>query len=346
MVVKSITFFEKKRTWSLAKDKILNWYLHPYLCKVKNLRRTIVIVDGFAGPGLYKDGSEGSPFIICKKIEELKSKGVRAIAVLIDSDKECYKELKKNIKEFELKKIAFSFLGDFRDLTPEIIKATANNPTFFYIDPFGIKGLEFENLKLIFSKVNKISTEVLVNFNFKALLRECEINSSLTDGVMGGNYYKEILIDNKISNADKEEKVIEMYKGVYKEFFNFVGSCPVMYRDEQKAKYHLIFATSNFDGFRLMNDGMGNIYREFYTEGRLFEFLPKKINLNLEDWILELLKNKPRTRGKIKEISMKKFFLVYKESEYNQVISKLLKEKKIYSDTGKTRINDNNLLAV
>ncbi|MBU1164628.1 three-Cys-motif partner protein TcmP [Patescibacteria group bacterium] len=348
MAIKPIKFFKEKKSWSLAKDKILSWYLVPYLSKVKNLRKHIVIVDGFAGTGIYEDGSEGSPLIICKTIENLKSKGVRATAVLIDYDKVCYSELKKNIKEFETKEIALPFLGDFNSLTQKIVSATKDCPTFFYIDPFGIKGIEFENLKLIFEKVNKISTEILINFNYKALLREYKINTILTNKVMGGDYYREILEDDKMSDLDKEEKIIEMYKGKYREFFEYVGSFPVMYKDEQMAKYYLIFATSNFDGFKLMNDGMGKIYREFYSAGRLFQFLPsnKRDEQFLEKWILELLKNKSINRGKIKEISIKKYFLCFMESDYNQIINKLLKEEKIYSDTGKIRINDDNLLAV
>ena len=114
MAIKPIKFFERKKSWSLAKDKILSWYLVPYLSKVKSLKKHIVIVDGFAGTGKYEDGSEGSPLIICRTIENLKSKGVSATAVLIDHDKICYGELKKNIKEFETKKIALPFLGDFK----------------------------------------------------------------------------------------------------------------------------------------------------------------------------------------------------------------------------------------
>ena len=348
MAIKPINFFKEKKSWSLIKDRILSWYLIPYLTKVNRFGRAVFVVDGFAGAGLYKDGSEGSSFIICKIIENLRKKGIKASAILIDYDKDCFSELKRNLKDFEDKKIALLLNNDFNKLTPEIIKATEKCPMFFYIDPFGIKGLEFDNLKRIFERVNIISTELLVNFNYKALIREFEINSFLTDKVMGGNYYREILKDNKISDRDKEDKIIELYKSKYKEYFTYVGSCPVMYKDEQMAKYYLIFATSHFDGFRLMNDRMGEIYREFYTEGRLFQNLPedKQRNLTLlKNEILNFLKNKPKSRRTVKEHFMKQYFMRYKESDYNQIIKNLLEKKEIYSDTGKNRINDDNLLS-
>ncbi|UZE93092.1 MAG: three-Cys-motif partner protein TcmP [Candidatus Nealsonbacteria bacterium] len=346
MAIKPEDFFKGKRAWSLAKDRILGWYLVPYLTKVSRLGKLITIVDGFAGPGLYDDGSEGSPFIICKTIEKT---GVKAVVILIDSDRDCFEKLERNLKEFVDKKTAILFMGDFNKITPKIIKITKNCPTFFYIDPFGIKGLEFDNLKKIFDKVRIISTEVLINFNYQTLLREYKINPTLTDEVMGGNYYREILEDDKITRDEKERIIIELYKSKYKEFFTYVGSCPVMYKDELLAKYHLIFATSHFDGFRLMNDRMGDIYREFYTKGRLIAIFPKdkrKDLVFLEGEILNFLKNKPKTRKKIKEEFMKKYFLRFKESDYNQVVKELMRVSKIYSDTGKIRINDDNLLAV
>ena len=74
MKMKPIEFFKEKKSWSLMKDKILSWYLVPYLTKISSLKKTAIIVDGFAGTGFYNDGSEGSPIIICKTIQEQKSK--------------------------------------------------------------------------------------------------------------------------------------------------------------------------------------------------------------------------------------------------------------------------------
>ena len=43
--------FKEKRPWSKYKDFILDYYLTPYIAKVKNLRRPILIIDCCAGPG-------------------------------------------------------------------------------------------------------------------------------------------------------------------------------------------------------------------------------------------------------------------------------------------------------
>src|ERR1700730_15499002 len=63
------TFFLGKRPWSTIKDRVLDAYLAAYLPKVAQLRKRIVIVDAFAGPGRYRDGSLGSPLLITRHAE-------------------------------------------------------------------------------------------------------------------------------------------------------------------------------------------------------------------------------------------------------------------------------------
>ncbi len=63
-------FFVGKRPWSLIKDQILRDYMPAYLNKVKKLRRPIVLIDGYAGPGKFEDGEPGSPLIICSNAEK------------------------------------------------------------------------------------------------------------------------------------------------------------------------------------------------------------------------------------------------------------------------------------
>ncbi len=50
-------FFEGKRPWSVIKDQVLNSYMSPYLNKVKSLQKPILLIDGFAGPGVFDDQS-------------------------------------------------------------------------------------------------------------------------------------------------------------------------------------------------------------------------------------------------------------------------------------------------
>ncbi len=340
---KPIKFFQDKKTWSRMKDIVLGKYLVPYISKLKKFKKTIIVVDGFAGCGIYKDKSHGSPMIICKILEDYnENQNVKTVGFFIEKNKECFKQLELNIKTYVDKKIAFAVLDDFRKIIPEILSVAQDSPIFFYLDPFGIAGLELNHLEKIFEKVEMSSTEVLVNFNYKTVIREEKTNPQLIDNVFGNNSWKDILDDDSLDDNQKEKKIVEKYKDIYrKKNFEFVASCPIMYKDDKKAKYYLIFATSHFDGLKIMNDIMGNVYKDFYSKGRLFNVIEPDLSL-LEKNITDIIgEAEIITRGEIKEKMIPNLFLIYTSSDYNQVITKMLKEKTIHSKNGKTRINDN-----
>ncbi len=72
-------FFSQKKSWSTMKDRILGTYMRPYLNKVAQLPADIVLVDAFAGPGKFADGTKGSPLIIVEAAEHWVPGKYRAI---------------------------------------------------------------------------------------------------------------------------------------------------------------------------------------------------------------------------------------------------------------------------
>jgi len=347
---KSVDFFQEKKEWSKMKDQILGWYLVPYLSKVNKFKKTIVVVDGFAGAGKYQDGTDGSPLIICKKIDDLRAKGVSAIGIFVEQNAGCFRLLEKNIKEYTDKKIATILQDDFNAVTKFIVSIVKNSPIFFYLDPFGIKGLEFQDLELIFNKANQSSTELLINFSYRTFLRELDVHPDLVKRVMGGNYYLKILNtkydDDPLQDAIiKENLILDRYKDEYRnKGFKFVGSCPIMFKDDKRPKYHLIFATNHFDGLELMNDRMHDVFKNYYSENRLFTCLPENYGSDREELdrqIINLIQSgNCINRGKVRESIIVRYFMRYKTGDINKRISELIKNGKIISETGKIRIND------
>ena len=67
------TFFEGKRPWSKIKDAVLRDYLPAYLSKVAKLRQRIILIDAFAGPGIFENEEAkerlGSPLILLQNAE-------------------------------------------------------------------------------------------------------------------------------------------------------------------------------------------------------------------------------------------------------------------------------------
>ena len=57
-----------------AKHVILRKYLDAWLPIVTRFSKRVLIIDGFAGPGIYSGGEDGSPIIAIKAVKEHKIK--------------------------------------------------------------------------------------------------------------------------------------------------------------------------------------------------------------------------------------------------------------------------------
>ena len=89
----SSDFFQSKKPWSRYKDMILAYYLTPYLFKVSSLGKPVVVVDCFAGPGRFEDGTDGSPLIISKAVRQIAEKGKAVSALFIEEKEEVLSEV-------------------------------------------------------------------------------------------------------------------------------------------------------------------------------------------------------------------------------------------------------------
>src|SRR4051812_2480874 len=92
------SFFDIKREWSKYKDAVLDYYLRPYLQKVKEIRvggvrQPICVVDMFAGRGEFKTGEPGSPRIIARHLHELSTQGYEVKLLCYENHKPFYKHL-------------------------------------------------------------------------------------------------------------------------------------------------------------------------------------------------------------------------------------------------------------
>jgi three-Cys-motif partner protein len=131
------SFFEGKRPWSRIKDEVLSKYLVPYLTKVKKLNEDIILVDAFAGPGYFNDGSYGSPIILCQMAENYAPKNSRVI--LVNKNKEHHEKLRSSLEDYINKQIAFTILGSAKDLFCRLSNLLSDQTVLLYLDPFGLE---------------------------------------------------------------------------------------------------------------------------------------------------------------------------------------------------------------
>lgn len=174
---------QKMAVWELdphtrAKHEILRRYLHAWAPILSHGGfRSMLYVDGFAGPGRYAGGEEGSPIIALNAALAHKA-SIKAtlLFVFVEQDLARAGELDAVVKgierpdNFRVKITAGkSFVEGFGEvLSFYKDKGKPLPPTFAFIDPFGWTGVPFSLVKEIMSYPN---CEVLVNFMYEEINR-------------------------------------------------------------------------------------------------------------------------------------------------------------------------------
>jgi three-Cys-motif partner protein len=375
-------FFRVKRSWSKIKDKIVGDYIDCYLKTVHNLQRPILIVDGFAGPGRFGDETSGSPLIICNAITKRWTGQPRTSCLFADAHSGHRAALERNLSDYIQASMTETPYEECVQAVTRALDVGAGSTIFFYLDPYGIKDLEFEMLRMIYERDRRRSTEVLINFNFRTFMRmsgnwkygdsASEVARKVKEGktetvnrVMGGDYWQNIITDNTLNKIEREEAVINEYLARVRQFFSYAYAIPVKERkeddqgipDDELARYHLIFGTRNARAVVYMNDVALNAlspYLRQFKENLLFDFTPQRYQSVSREAvkmaIVESIDTVPRRRPDIYDGVIPQFFMHYWKKDYRATIDDLtFKEGRVYPDrqTMKTanRLNDDTLLS-
>lgn len=272
-------FFKVKKDWSIFKDDLLRNYLITYFAKLLATHLDIIFIDGFAGKGKFDDGTSGSPLIVKDTIYTALSQTkytTRIYPYFIDYS--YADELKKNLQDKTMRVIA----GDYRIEVPKILSMAHNKNIFLYVDPFGIKYLDFSIFtNLSTSRAN--SYELLLNLNSFGFIREgCRLmkyrfeeDDDLPDyeyesdtsknsienmnKVANGDYWQRIIADynaGKYNIFMAEDLFLEEYIKQLKRVFSYVFQVPIKKGGGRLAKYRMIFASNHPHGALLMVDNM------------------------------------------------------------------------------------------
>ena len=354
-----MSFFDSKRDWSRYKDFILGYYLVPYLPKVATLGRPIAVFDCFAGPGRFGDGSLGSPLLIASVIERARSRNLDVIAHVFEEKLKPYKELENNVAPYS--PYVKAHYQPFHEAVPVITDLAPTHSIFVYLDPFGVRPITGENIQTILATKSVTSVELLMNFNVAALVRNAEAaiknvfmeSNTLWEGhinqICGGDYWRETIKSAKPFH-EKVEGVLSKYVEWLKGQTEYVMSYDVKEHYGGQSKYHLLFCSNNTHAVELMNDTMCKartefLRRELASSEMLFDLrseTEKHDTSEMKSIVWDKLQvSMPCTRGKFLWQCITDMFGMHERKHYRQGVEDLLREGRIRSATGKTRINDN-----
>jgi three-Cys-motif partner protein len=363
-----LDFFREKKAWSKYKDLILDYYLEPYLHKVKQLRKPILVVDCFAGPGKFDDGEPGSPFIISRKLHKLHQLSFDVLCLCIEKNPILYDRLIHNIQSSPAPTAAR--LGSFRDYIDEIADLAKNHTVFVYLDPIRPSDLFFNDLQSVYDQLKHgQSVETLVNFMTTSFLRAVRgfANRILLQGTLqldhplvikwnkiaGGTYWHDVAFNPSFTENQRADRLAEGYVKQLHRWFDWVIPYPI--REKYKhvsPKYHLIFGSRYPGALELMNRAMVTARREFikagFIQGFLFPNQPDKEVIRPE----EIRKMVIRTSLKLGNATWTQLRInatlanpcLYTDSEFNRAIKQAIRERLLLSDCTGKKIEEDALI--
>lgn len=168
----------KKTLWEIeahtkAKHLILRRYMQAWLPIISRRNGRVVFIDGFAGPGVYAGGEDGSPVIAMRAlVDHAHKQKIQSEVhfVFFEADKKRAEHLDSIVdsvcKDLPKGCSASVSHGEYAKLLSDVLDeldATGKQlaPSLVFVDPFGVSGLPMHLVRRVLATP---SCEVLVNF--------------------------------------------------------------------------------------------------------------------------------------------------------------------------------------
>lgn len=256
-----------------AKHEILRRYLQAWVPILgQGGFPEVIYIDGFAGPGRYSMGEDGSPIIALK--EALEHSGhmlPRMTFLFVESRRDRAGMLRYILSEMEIPpNFSVTVAGDeggnsgFETVATRFIDGFTGGgralpPTFAFIDPFGWSGVPFDLVRRIMSYP---SCEVLVTFMYEEINRfighpDQEKNF---DSFFGTREWRRItpVSDPRERNRQLHDLYVSQLQG--SAGAKYVRSFE-MRNDRDVTDYYLFYASSSFLGLKKMKEAMWKVDR-------------------------------------------------------------------------------------
>lgn len=261
---------------TIAKIAILKGYLNAWFPIVGSRFKKLVYVDGFSGPGSYKNHREGSPLAalsvfnswIAKVPERISIEQVRAY--FIESDRRRFDCLEEKLKSVpRAKRVSATALhGEFEVVLSDLVQqqehaenVAGGQPLLIFADPFGGTGIPFHLFKQC---LESQGSELILNFDADGIARiHAGRNAgweAQLDQVFGCNDWQAVFGQPTESLVRQAEKALALYKRqlLAIDGVKFVWSFEMRGKTD-RINYYLVFASRNRLGMEKMKEAMRSI---------------------------------------------------------------------------------------
>ncbi|MGX7823548.1 three-Cys-motif partner protein TcmP [Actinokineospora sp. 24-640] len=221
-------FFVSKKSAAVFKHALLKNYFPKFAGKTASTEtsKRLVYVDTHAGPGLYEDGTPGSPLLIARNVSGMLGASGAAhrniASVFVEARPDSHLRLEAVLRanmpegaEWRAQRgKASAHLG-------EALKFAGDDPLFMFIDPYGL-GPSFDEVVRVLTRPRKgwgSKTEILLNFISMAFSRaggflntesptgQQQTTLDRLDAVLGGPWWRQVYLKHSSGGRAVEELV-------------------------------------------------------------------------------------------------------------------------------------------
>ncbi|MGB8348363.1 MAG: three-Cys-motif partner protein TcmP [Ktedonobacteraceae bacterium] len=261
--------------WSMddhtrAKHEILRLYLRAWLPIMATYNGRIIYLDGFAGPGKYQGGEDGSPFIAIDTFLNHTHAQIRNTEVLflfIEQDHNRCEYLRQLLAQRTWPpKASFDVReGNFDETLTDLLDELESQrqriaPTFAFIDPFGYSHTPMRTIQRLMSHPR---CEVLITFMYEEINRfltaDYTNKASQYDGLFGTSKWRTIA-QTALTPRERRDQLHNLYQDQLKQIagIRYIRSF-CMRNKHNNIDYFLFFGTNSLKGMEKMKASMWKI---------------------------------------------------------------------------------------
>ena len=262
----------RKTIWPLdphtqGKHLVLEGYLNAWLPIISRWNKRILFIDGFAGPGIYEHGEDGSPLIALntfKKHANLNRSGFEIDFYFIEKDKDRKEHLHGLVEQMK-QDLPGQFnihveQGEFNNSMTEVLNDIDKQnkqlaPCFAMIDPFGVSDTPMSIIERI---LNNKTSEVYISFMYEWLNRfkEHEHFEKHLDDLYGCKEWRKGI--DILNREEKKNFFFELYKSQLKK----AGAKYVVHfelYEGNRLVYAIFFGTKSLTGCDKMKQAIWKV---------------------------------------------------------------------------------------
>lgn len=353
-------FFQEQRDQSLIKARIVSKYFSAWATVILATQKRyphhaqkMAYIDLFAGPGRYDDQSKSTPLLVLETILSNPDLSSRMVTLFNDKDTENIESLKKAINQLEgigrLKYTPAFYNEEVGDEIAKMFSGVHMIPTFFFVDPWGYKGL---SLDLVSSIIKDWGCDCVFFFNYNRV--NMGVNNDLIRPHMAslfGDEQLDMLRKECVAKSPAEREMIvvqALCDALKNNGSQYV--LPFRFKNEEgtRTSHHLIFLSKSFRGYDIMKEIMYKESSENIGGVASFEYNPADSNFKQGSLFDMLSRPLDELRGMLlqeyrgRTISFNQLYeqhsvdKPYVKKNYKDVLKDLLAEGEIVAVNAKT----------